>query len=115
MQLQQNMLMNLPGGNFAPQQMMGGGGMAGDPLQGMMMMPPSPLGVDGGGMMVAQGGGADPNIYGPYYTKPIPPNVLSITINKSDTFRVRVMCGLGMTCVRVMRITGLTGPVLEAV
>ena len=28
------------------------------------------------------------DVYGPLYTKPIPPNVLSITVNKSDTFRV---------------------------
>ncbi len=27
-------------------------------------------------------------VYGPFYTKPIPPNVLSMTINKSDVFRV---------------------------
>ena len=50
--------------------------------QMMMMTPPGmmPQGVEPGA--------PDPNIYGPFYTKPIPPNVLSITVNKSDTFRV---------------------------
>ena len=42
-----------------------------------------------GGWEEGGGGVADPDVYGPFYTKPIPPNVLSITVNKSDTFRVR--------------------------